>query len=161
MLAVAQVSEKDRGALQIGQKVSVKFIDGGTASGTVSFIGLTADKTTRTYRVEAKIPNADAKIADGVTTEMSIGLAPVPGASLPLSALVFADDGRLGVRIVDDAGLVKFVPLTILGTDRGIAWVSGFTGSTKVITLGQEFVKDGDPVQAVPAADAGKAGAPA
>lgn len=151
MLAVGQVSEKDRAALQVGQKANVTFIDGGKAAGIVSFVGLTADRATRTYRVEAKLANADAKIADGVTAEISIGLAPVQGVSLALSSLVFADDGRLGVRIVDEQNIVRFLPLTVLGTDRGIAWVAGFSGTTRVITIGQEFVKDGDAVAPVPA----------
>ncbi|MFO1183242.1 MAG: efflux RND transporter periplasmic adaptor subunit [Bauldia sp.] len=151
MLAVGQVSEKDRGALAVGQKAEVTFIDGTKATGALSFVGLTAEKTTRTYRVEAKLANADGRIADGVTAEISIGLPPVQGVSLALSSIVFADDGRLGVRIVDDKDVVHFLPLTVLGTDRGIAWVGGFNGATRVITVGQEFVKEGETVTAVPA----------
>ena len=100
MLAVGAVSERQRGSLSVGQKATIRFIDGKTIEGTLSFVGLSADKATRTYRVEAKMANADAAIADGVTCEMAVALDPVEAVAVPRSALVFSDDGRLGVRVV-------------------------------------------------------------
>ena len=44
------------------------------STGTVSFVGLSADKATRTYPVEARMANPDAAIADGVTCEMAVTL---------------------------------------------------------------------------------------
>ena len=150
MLAVGAVGERERGFLGIGQRATVRFIDEKQVDGTVSFIGLSADKATRTYPVEAKMANLDAAIADGVSCEMTVSLDPVQAVSVARSALVFSDDGRLGVRTVDGEDTAHFVPVAIVDDGRDIVWVTGLDGATKVIVVGQDFVKDGDRVDAVP-----------
>jgi multidrug efflux system membrane fusion protein len=148
------VSERQRGSLEVDQIANIRFIDGKTVNGTVSFVSLSADKATRTYRVEARMPNPSAEIADGVTCEMTVTLAPMQAAAVPRSALVFSDAGALGVRIADDRSLARFVPVALVDDGRETVWVTGIDKPTRVIVVGQDFVKDGDPVEAVTAADA-------
>jgi multidrug efflux system membrane fusion protein len=100
------------------------------------------------------MPNPDEAIADGVTCEMTVSLAPVEAAAVPRSALVFSDDGRLGVRIADEKNQARFMPIAIVDDGRESVWVSGLKGATRVIVVGQDFVKDGDAVEAVTAAEA-------
>ena len=157
MLAVGSVGERQRGHLVVGQNATMRFIDGQTRNGTVSFVGLSADKATRTYRVEARMPNPDAAIADGVTCEMTVSLEPLEAAAVPRSALVFSDDGRLGVRIADEKSQARFMPVAIVDDGRELVWVSGLKGASRVIVVGQDFVKDGDAVEAVTAAEAAPA----
>jgi multidrug efflux system membrane fusion protein len=152
MLAVGQVSEARRNSLEKGQPVDVRFIDGSTVAGTVEFVGLSADKATRTYPVEAIMANADAAIADGVTCEMTVSLAPIEAAAIPRSALVFSDDGQLGVRVADSDSKAQFMPVGIVGDEREVVWVTGIDQPVRVIVVGQDFVKDGDLVEAVSAA---------
>jgi multidrug efflux system membrane fusion protein len=154
MLAVGAVSEARRGQLQTGQKATVRFIDNSTVSGTVKFIGLSGDKATRTYRVEASFPNPDASIADGVSCEMSVSLEPVVATSVPRSALVFSDAGVLGVRIADGKSQVRFMPVKLVDDGREAVWVTGLENTSRVIVVGQDFVKEGDSVEAVSAAQA-------
>jgi multidrug efflux system membrane fusion protein len=154
MLAVGAVGERQRGQLIIGQNTTVRFIDNTTRNGTISFIGLSSDKATRTYRVEARMPNPDSAIADGVTCEMKVALQAIEAAAVPRSALVFSDAGRLGVRIADEKNQALFVPVTLVDDGRESVWVTGIDKPVRVIVVGQDFVKDGDPVEAVSAADA-------
>ena len=161
MLAVGAVGERERGSLAIGQTANVRFIDGGVVEGTVSFIGLSADKATRTYPVEARMANLDASIADGVSCEMTVALEPVQAVSVARSALIFSDDGRLGVRTVDANNAALFVPVNIVDDGREIVWVTGLAGTAKVIVVGQDFVKDGDKVEAIPIEVASNRGPPA
>ena len=56
------------------------------------------------------MPNADGAIPDGITAEVALPLAPVPATRVPRSALTFSSAGELGVRVVDDDGIVGFVP---------------------------------------------------
>ena len=161
MLAVGAVGERQRGHLSIGQTATVRFIDEKLVQATVSFVGLSADKATRTYPVEAKMANLDAAIPDGVSCEMTVSLAPVEASSVARSALVFSDDGRLGVRVVTDANEARFMPVSIVDDGRENVWVSGLDGQTRVIVVGQDFVKDGDQVEAVPMAVAADTEPPA
>jgi multidrug efflux system membrane fusion protein len=154
MLAVGAVSESRRASLLVGQSAEVRFIDGKKVSGSVDFVGLSADKATRTYPVEVKMPNPTSEIADGVTCEMTVLLAPIEAAAVPRSALVFSDDGRLGVRIADNDSKAQFVPVSLVDDGLSQVWVTGLNGVARVIVVGQDFVKDGDPVEAVTAAEA-------
>jgi multidrug efflux system membrane fusion protein len=154
MLAVGAVSEFRRSNLRVGQGVKVRFVEGPAVDGTVNFVGLTAEAATRTYKVEARMANADGTIADGLTCEMTISLEPIEAASVPRSALVFSDKGELGVRIADAESKAQFIPIEIVEDGRSSVWVTGIEGSTRVIVVGQDFVRDGDPVEAVSAADA-------
>jgi membrane fusion protein, multidrug efflux system len=154
MLAVGQVSEARRASLKEGQAVEVRFIDGKTVPGTVEFVGLSAEQATRTYPVEVTMGNPDATIADGVTCEMSVDLEPVEAAAIPRSALIFSDDGRLGIRVADGESRAQFIPIEIVDDARDVVWVTGIDQPMRVIVVGQDFVKDGDIVEAVAAAEA-------
>lgn len=160
MLAVGAVSEFRRGSLRIGQNVNVRFVEGSPVNGTINFVGLSAEAATRTYKVEATMINPDAAIADGLTCEMSISLEPIEAMSVPRSSLVFSDDGALGVRIVDGDDTARFVPVEIVDDQQASVWVTGIDGPAQVIVVGQDFVRDGDPVEAVSEADAGETAEP-
>jgi multidrug efflux system membrane fusion protein len=162
MLAVGAVGERQRGSVEIGQTAVMRFINGNTVTGTISFIGLSADKATRTYPVQARMANPDAAIPDGVTCEMSIALDPVEATPIPKSAIVFSDQGEIGVRIADADNKARFVPITVIDDSRDFVWITGIDQPIRVIVVGQEFVKDGDLVDGVAATDdASRAGPPA
>jgi len=160
MLAVGAVSEFRRGSLRIGQNVTVRFVEGPPVDGKINFVGLSAEAATRTYKVEATMMNPDAAIADGLTCEMSISLEPIEAVSIPRSSLVFSDAGELGVRIVDANDKARFVAIEIVDDQQASVWVTGIEGPARVIVVGQDFVKDGDPVEAVSSADVAERGDP-
>ena len=161
MLAVGAVSERERGNVRVNQTVAIRFIDGSTKTGIVSYVGVSADKATRTYPVQARMANADAAVGDGVTCEMVVKTDPIDAASVPRSALIFDDEGGLGIRIVDADSKARFVPIAIVDDALGSVWVTGIEGPVRVIVVGQDFVRDGDQVEAVLVADTAPAGPPA
>lgn len=161
MLAVGAISERERGNVRVGQTASIRFIDGATASGEINYVGVSADQATRTYPVQARMDNPDSAIGDGVTCEMTVETDPFPAVSVPRSALVFSDEGGLGVRVVDAESKARFVPVTIVDDAVGSVWVMGIDSPARVIVVGQDFVRDGDTVEAVLVADGATAGPPA
>ena len=62
------------------------------------YVSKSASATTRTYRVEVAIDNADGAIPDGITCEVAIPMAPVMAARVPRSALTLSSSGDVGVR---------------------------------------------------------------
>jgi membrane fusion protein, multidrug efflux system len=128
-------------------------VTGESAKGTIRFVAKTASQTTRTYRVEIELPNADAKIPDGITAEVSVPLSPVPATRLPRSALTFSSGGNLGVRTVDADGMVGFVPISVVEDEQGFMWVGGIADGSRVIVQGQDFVREGQKVEAVAAVE--------
>jgi multidrug efflux system membrane fusion protein len=156
MLAVAGVAERQLGDVRVGGTAKVRLVTGQNVTGTVRFISPTASSGTRTYRVEVELPNADHAIPDGVTAEVEFALAPVAAVRLPRSALTFSAAGELSVRIVQD-DMVASVPVRIVEDARDEVWVSGPADGARVIVQGQDFVKDGQRVEAVEASSAAPA----
>jgi membrane fusion protein, multidrug efflux system len=153
MLAVVEVSERRLSGVKIGDMAEVRLVTGATVPGKVRFVSPSASQTTRTYRIEIELPNADGAIPDGITAEVSIPLAPVAATSVPRSALTFASNGDIGVRTVDQNGVVGFVPVKIIEDEQTVMWVDGVANDTRVIVQGQDFVREGQHVEAVAAAD--------
>jgi multidrug efflux system membrane fusion protein len=153
MLAVVEVSERRLAGIKVGDMTEVRLITGETASGKVRFVSKTASQITRTYRVEIELPNADGAIPDGISADVAIPLAPIAATSVPRSALTFSSTGDLGVRTVDGNGIVGFIPVNVVEDEQTSMWVGGIPDSGRVIVQGQDFVREGQHVEAVPAAE--------
>src|SRR5262245_41487268 len=153
MLAVVEVAERKLAGIKVGETAQVKLVTGESARGKIRFVAKTASQTTRTYRVEIELPNADAKIPDGITAEVSVPLAPVPATRVPRSALTFSSGGNLGVRTVDADGTVGFVAISVVEDAQSFMWVRGIADGSRVIVQRQDLVREGQKVDAVTAAE--------
>ena len=149
MLAVAEISERRRSGVKVGQKVDVRLVSGPAAEGRIRYVSQSASQTTRTYRIEVEMQNADGAIPDGITAEIAIPLDPTPATRIPRSALIYSSAGALGVRAVGAQSTVEFLPITIIEDDQAFMWVSGIPDAARVIVQGQDFVREGQQVDAV------------
>jgi multidrug efflux system membrane fusion protein len=147
MVFVGQVPEARIALARLGLEASIKTITGQEVSGKVTFISSTADAATRSFPVEIEFANAGGAIRDGITATATVNMGSAPAHLVPQSVLTLNDDGVLGVSIVND-GAVKFVPVQIASDTREGVWVLGLPNSADVITVGQEYVKDGQAVDA-------------
>jgi membrane fusion protein, multidrug efflux system len=154
MLAVAEVSERRVAGIKQGGLADVRLVTGQTASGTIRFVSKSASPTTRTYRIEVELKNPDGAIPDGITAEVTIPMAPQPATRVPRSALTFSSKGELGVRTVGDDGIVGFRTISIVEDEQSFMWVSGIPNGSRVVIQGQDFVREGQKVDAVPATTA-------
>jgi len=152
MLAVVEISERRLGSVREGDRAEVKLVTGQSYKGQVRFVSNRASPQTRTYRVDVGLPNPDRKIPDGVTAEVSLWLAAVPATRVPRSVLTFSAEGKLGVRAVDAKDVVMFIPVSLVEDETQYLWVSGIPDGTRLIVQGQDFVKEGQKVEPVPAA---------
>jgi multidrug efflux system membrane fusion protein len=150
MLAIVEVSERKLGGVKLGGEATIKLVDGQVAKGKVRYVSKSASATTRTYRVEVAIDNADAAIPDGITCEIKLALAPVQAVRVPRSSLTFSSAGELGVRVVNAQDTVEFVPVQVLADGQTQMWVDGIASLSRVIVQGQDFVREGQRVAPVP-----------
>jgi multidrug efflux system membrane fusion protein len=151
MLAVVEVAERKLAGIKVGDTADVRLVTGESASGKIRFVAKTASPTTRTYRVEIELPNPDGRIPDGITAEVSLPLAPVLATRVPRSALTFSSAGNLGVRAVRADETVEFVPVSVVEDEQSFMWLAGLAEGSRVIVQGQDFVREGQKVDAVPA----------
>jgi multidrug efflux system membrane fusion protein len=130
-----------------GAPASARLASGREVTGQVTFISRSADDTTRTFRIEVEVENADLRIRDGQTVEIAIASDGARAHLLPQSALTLSNEGRLGVRIVDADNLAAFAEVSIIRDTVDGVWVSGLEENVEVIVVGQEYVTDGVPVR--------------
>ncbi len=140
---VGFVPETDVDRVEIGALAGARLAGGQDVQGRVTFLSRSADQTTRTFRVEIQVPNADLKIRDGQTAEIIVAADGASAHLLPQSALTLNDDGDLGVRTVDTNNQAQFAKLTLLRDTAEGVWVAGLPETANVITVGQEYVIDG------------------
>ena len=146
MLIVADIAEKDIAQVQLGSEAKAKLISGRYISGEVTFIASSADKNTRTFRVEISVDNEDRTIRDGVSAEIYIKGKEEAAHKISPAILSLNDQGKLGVRTVTADNRVEFKEINILEDTNSGMWVSGLGEEARIITLGQEYVFQGQTV---------------
>jgi membrane fusion protein, multidrug efflux system len=139
---VGFVAESAVDRITVGAPIAARLLSGQRLEGRVSFVSRSADEETRTFRVEAEIPNPDRSIRDGLTAEVTVALSGISAHLLPQSALTLDDSGRLGIRFVAD-GHAVFAPVQVIrDTVEGVL-LAGLPDEIDVIVTGQDFVTDG------------------
>ena len=146
-LAVGAVSEDDVGKLKVGNPITATLVTGETVQGKIHFVADRADQTTRTFRVEVELPNPDAKLRDGVSADIRIPVRQTKAIRISPAILVLDDQGAIGVRAIIE-GRVHFFPVKIIEDSPQGTWISGLPDRVSVITVGQQFVNEGERVKA-------------
>lgn len=131
--------------ISLGANAFGTTVSGINTKGRVSFISKQADDVTKTFRVEILADNNDELIRDGETIEIRINLENNRAHLLPQSVLTLNDEGDLGVRTVIKNN-VKFFKVKILRDQKKGVLLTGLPDNVDVITVGQEFVVDGQEV---------------
>jgi len=149
MLVVVHVGQRDIATIVPGMKVTADLITGQTAEGKVAFVAPAADQATRTFRVEIEIENPNLTLRAGVTSDVRFKLPPISAHKLPASVLTLNDNGQIGIRSVDADHIVRFKQVSVLEDDRDGIWVSGLPDTISIITVGQDYVLDGQRVDPV------------
>ena len=147
LLIVGDVPETEAGKVHVGATATAKLVSGEAISGRVRFVAHDADPATRTYRVEITSANAGNRVRSGLSADVQIGAGVGPAHLVPVSALVLDAAGQQGVRYVMADGVVAFAPVTVLDETPSGVWVSGLAGPTRVITVGQSYVSQGQKVR--------------
>lgn len=149
LIVVGDINERDIGALSVGSAGVARVLGGPEVEGTIRYLAPVADEATRSFRVELAIPNPDGSLRIGTSAELLLGAESIVAHELSSGLLTLADDGRVGVKIVDTGNRVRFVPVEIAEATGGTALVTGLPADVRIITIGQGFVADGQLVTPV------------
>lgn len=146
---VGQISERYLGQIAPGRVGSAHLVDGRVVDGAVSYVGSVADEVTRTFTVEIEIDNAGGQMIEGLTAELTLPIRQVLAHRVSPAVLSLSNEGEIGVKAVDENGIVLFYPVEILGGTEDLIWVGGLPETLDMIVVGQEFVLNGQLVQPV------------
>lgn len=146
---VGYANEAEVLALQLGLPGKSRLTNGRTIPGRIAFLAQEADPNTRTFRVELEIDNRDFSTPAGVTADIAITLPPQPAHKVSPALLTLDRDGNLGIKIVDKDEIASFVPVQVIDDEADGIWLTGLPYEVQVITVGQEFAKDGEAVRPI------------
>ena len=146
MRLIGEVSEKEINFVKVGAKAEAELISGKKVEGVVSFVSTSANKGTRTFRVEIDVKNSDRSIRDGVSAQIAIEGDTILAHKISPSILMLGDAGELGIRTVNEDDQVEFKEIEILEDSIEGIWITGLPKKTRIITIGQEYVFQGQTV---------------
>lgn len=149
IVIAVEVAEREIGIVTPGTPVTVRLVTGKTAEGVVRFVSRASENSARTYRAEIAVPNPDASIPAGMTAEVRMQTGAVRAHRISPAVLTLDDDGVVGLKVVDDGGIVRFIKGELVADTPEGFWVGGLPNTARVITVGQEYVKVGQKVTAV------------
>lgn len=147
LVAVVQVPQHQVGRVASGQTARIRFMDGRQAEGEVRFVAAVAEPGTRTFRVEAEVPNPERELPSGLSATVEIPTGRVAAHALSPAVISLDDEGRIGVKTVDEDHRVVFHPVEVVRTAPTSVWVTGLPERARVITVGQGFVSAGEEVR--------------
>ena len=146
MRLIGEVSEKEINFVKVGAKAVAELISGRKVEGVVSFVSTSANKGTRTFRVEIDVKNSDRSIRDGVSAQIAIEGDTILAHKISPSILMLGEAGELGIRTVNEDDQVEFKKIDILEDSMEGIWITGLPKNTRIITIGQEYVFQGQTV---------------
>jgi multidrug efflux system membrane fusion protein len=156
IVVMAEVSELDLASVTVGAKASVTLVTGAELVGTVRLVAREASAQTRTFPVEIALPNPDLTLSAGMTAEVVLSASPVRAVEVPRSVITLSETGALGLRVVGADNVAAFAPVSIVDDTPEGLMVAGVPEGMRIITAGQDLVRDGDKVEVVPAEGIGQ-----
>jgi len=146
--AVFALSERDVALFEKGAaaEVTVASLSPEPVTGTVSMLGVAAEPSTSTYRLEVGLPNPDGRFKAGMLAKLRILRRSVGGAvAAPLFALLHGNGGMHAFVYDNGVARRREVAGGIVDGDRQQI-LSGLAGGDLLIVKGQRDLEDGQKV---------------
>jgi len=142
--------------VHLGQELKIQTENDATPlKGRVTSISPAADIRNRIFAIEVTVNNRDRHLRPGMIASIGLGEIPHSSISIPLSAIVPfpSEPEHFGVLVAHGrAGtLVANLRKVQLGTthDNSVA-VEGVQPGERVVSVGAQLLRDGDPIQVIP-----------
>lgn len=152
VIVVFQVTEKDYPLIRLDQQaqVTTDSFPNRVFSGKVTRIAPIFRETSRQARIELRVDNPDHQLKPGMFSRCTLELKKEENSiSVPLTAIT-ERNGKNGLfKVNDEESTVEWVPVTLGFTDGTMIQLISPEISGKVVTIGQQFIKDGSPIRIV------------
>lgn len=148
MLIVGEVSESQVANLLPGTLASAQLQQGQLVEGRLRYVSQEAHPITRAYRVEVAVSNKEGRLRSGTSARMALPTGEVLAHRINSSLLTLDDRGHLGVRTLDANQRVQFQNVQLVSDESEGVWIAGLPAQSVLITVGQEYVSEGEIVEA-------------
>ena len=143
----AVITESEISKISLGSDARVTLVNGDRLKGEITYLSHQADPVTRSYRVEATVQNPQLKFLAGMSGRLQVEGQLVNAHLISASLMLLDDQGRLAVRAVNKQGLVSTLSITSVGESSDGVWVAGLPDRVALVTLGQNYVAEGEQVK--------------
>ncbi|WP_157729998.1 efflux RND transporter periplasmic adaptor subunit [Bacterioplanes sanyensis] len=148
-LIKGQVAEIEAGHVNIGDRAYAELVNGDRVEGVIRFIAAEADAQTRTFPIEMEVANPSGNMTSGLTAKLHIPQPETQAYYISPALLILDDEGRLGLKGINEQHQVIFQPINLLKADNSGIWIYGLGERADIITVGQGFVEYGEQVEPV------------
>jgi multidrug efflux system membrane fusion protein len=149
LVVTGEINEREVALLSLGSTGRATLVDGTSLTGNIRYVAPVADSSTRSFNIEVAVPNPDGGLKAGQSAELRVSADAVRVHTMSSALLSLADDGTIGVKVVDNNDQVRFYPVEIVGNSSEGMHVTGLPDSIRLITVGQGFVTEGQKVNPV------------
>jgi RND family efflux transporter MFP subunit len=149
MRVFINVLERDIPAVTPGRKASttVDAYPGKPFDGVVTRSSQALDPSTRTMMVEIDVPNRDHTLKAGMFSRVILVIGERPNALTVPTQAVLGDSSGHWVFTVAENNVARRIPVqTGIEQNNRTEITTGLTGQERIIVVGQQYVKDGAPV---------------
>lgn len=153
IIVSANLSEFDAKYVEVGNSASARLATGEQVLGKIRYVAPVADEATRTFAVELEVNNQDGAVRAGGTAELFIPAEVVNAHHVSPSLLTLDDAGNVGIKIINESGVVEFIAADIALSSSDGVWIAGLPDTATIITVGQGFVTSGSFVESIPESD--------
>lgn len=147
IIVAGKVAELDIAGLKPGNTATATLLNGEQIKGTIRFASRDASTRTYAYDLEIEVPNPDMRIPGGLTASIQIPTRTYLAHRISPALLGLDDAGAVGVRILDNESRARFQKVQIIKEVASGIWVTGLPEVTRIITVGQELVTQGELVE--------------
>ncbi len=143
ILISGHISEKDLPDINKNSQAAVTLAGGRELAGKIRYISQIADDKSRSFEVEVEVDNSNHDIPVGMTATIKLATSLNKSYCVSSSVLALDDAGKVGVKTVDDEGIVRFTNISIISDDENCLWISGLPDKINLVSKGQAFVNSG------------------
>ena len=110
----------------------------------ISSLSNIADDVTKTYAAEVLTDNTTLKLKSGQIVKVLVNTGDFLAHKVSQSIISIDLNGDIGVKVLNSANIVEFIPVEIIGEDSDGFWVVNLPKSSRIITLGHAHIKPGE-----------------
>jgi len=142
--------------VRLGQELRIQTeTDAAPRTGRVTSISPAADTRNRIFAVEVTVSNRDRHLRPGMIATVGLGEVPHSFISIPLSAIVPfpSEPEHFAVMVAQErAGtlVAKLRKVQLGATHESSVAVDGLQPGERVVSVGAQLLRDGDPIQVIP-----------
>lgn len=146
MSVIVYIPEKDIQAAQSAKTADVVFGQN-VLEGNITSLAKVAENDSRSFKMEIKVPNKDLILNSGQSVVARVHVSETQAHLVPKSVITLDIKGNIIVKVINEQNEVIELKADIIDEDEDGFWLVGLPDSINLITLGHQFVNNGEKVE--------------